>query len=125
MTPGGHWIVCDFFKTKKTYKQQHLWDDFIKRIDGKKWDILSQQEITRNTLPFLAFGHMLLNRFIPPLVDFYSDELQRKKPGAYYLVDDSVKGIKKEIQNKLRYIDPQVFLKERKYMLLVIEKIGS
>jgi cyclopropane fatty-acyl-phospholipid synthase-like methyltransferase len=123
LMPGGHWIVCDYFKKKATIKQQHYWDEFVNRIDDMKWEILSQQEITQNVLPFLSFSHMFLKRLLLPLIDLYIDNLQKKRPRLYYLVEDSVHLIKSNILKRLRYIDPKIFSQERKYMLLVINKV--
>jgi 2-polyprenyl-3-methyl-5-hydroxy-6-metoxy-1,4-benzoquinol methylase len=123
LMPGGHWIVCDYFRKKASYKQQHYWDDFVDRIDDMKWEVLSQQDITQNVLPFLAFSHMFSKRLLLPLIDFFVDNLEKNKPGVHYLVEDSVQLIKSDVINRLRYIDPEIFSQERKYMLLVIKNV--
>ena len=123
LMPGGHWIVCDYFRKEESFKQQHYWDEFINRIGDMKWEILSQQDITKNVLPFLAFSYMFSKRLFLPLIDFFVDNLQEKKPGVYHLVEDSVHLLKSDIINRLRYIDPEIFSQERKYMLLVIKNV--
>jgi len=40
----------------------------------------------------------------------------------HYLLEDSIDSFKQEIKKKLRYIDPEIFAQERKYMMLVINK---
>jgi len=122
--PGGHWIVCDYFKSmkKSSLQHQHYWDDFLNRVKKKRWEIVSQQDITKNVLPFLAYCFMFSNRIFLPIIDFYIDNFHKNKPGAYFLLEDSIDLIKADIIKRLRYIDPDVFSQERKYMLLVIKK---
>lgn len=124
LKPSGHWIVCDYFKTKAktSLKHQHIWDNFLDLIDEMGWEILSQQNITKNVLPFLAFTHMFSKRLFLSMVDFFADDLQKKKPKMHYLLEDSIGSLKQEIKKKLRYIDPEIFAQERKYMMLVINK---
>jgi cyclopropane fatty-acyl-phospholipid synthase-like methyltransferase len=124
LMPSGHWIVCDYFKTmeKTSLKHQHFWDKFENMIHEMRWEIISQQNITQNVLPFLAFCHMLGNKFIFSIIDFFTYDLQKRKPGAHFLLEDTINSVKADITKRLRYIDPEVFAQERKYMLLVIKK---
>jgi cyclopropane fatty-acyl-phospholipid synthase-like methyltransferase len=124
LKPSGHWIVCDYFKTvtKFSLKHQHHWDDFVNRIHKMKWEIVSQQDITKNVLPFLAYCSTFSKKILLPMLGFFIDQFHNKKPGAYFLLEDTIDSINADIIKRLRYIDPDVFSQERKYMLLVIKK---
>lgn len=124
LKPRGHWIVCDYFKKKEkiTVKGQHYWDLFVNKIEKTGWKIVSQQDITQNILPFIGFCHLLTRRGLFPLLDYLIDNFKKKKPGIYFLLEDSINALRENIVKSSKQIEPEIFSQERKYMLLVMKK---
>jgi len=118
----GTIITAESLQYLKLDKAFHHWDDFVNRIHKMKWEIVSQQDITKNVLPFLAYCSTFSKKILLPMLGFFIDQFHNKKPGAYFLLEDTIDSINADIIKRLRYIDPDVFSQERKYMLLVIKK---
>jgi SAM-dependent methyltransferase len=124
LKPGGSWIIADFFKIKKntSLRGGHDLKQFVKDIAKNGWTITFQQDITANILPFLDYCGMLSNRFIVPLVEHIIDTLHINKPGVFFLLEDAIDIAKGELLNFKKYVDPELFAQERKYMFLVMKK---
>ncbi len=123
LKPKGRWIVSDFFQTAESQLAAgHDWDDFVKRIAENGWKIELQRDITQHVLPFLGYFQILTNRIFLPFVDFLIDSFQQIKPGVYFLLEDIVTMLRKDVSERVKYVNPEIFSKERKYMLLVFER---
>jgi 2-polyprenyl-3-methyl-5-hydroxy-6-metoxy-1,4-benzoquinol methylase len=124
LKPDGHWIIGDYFKikAKSSLRGGKNWEQFVDKINESGWEIRSEQDITRNVLPFIDYCNMLANRLILPLVDHSIDSLKRKKPGIFYMLEEAIDLVRADLLNLMDYIDPEVFAQERKYMLLVLKK---
>jgi hypothetical protein len=124
LKPGGSWIAGDYFKIQETSSLRggKNWNQFVEKTDDFGWNITSQQDITRNILPFIRYLNLLGNRLFLPLVEHIIDDLKMKKPGTFFLLDDAVDTARADLLNLMKYIDPETFAQERKYMLLVLQK---
>jgi len=124
LKPGGSWIVGDYFKIQETSSLRggKNWNQFVEKTDKFGWNITSQQDITQNILPFIYYLNLLGNRLFLPLVEHIIDGLKMKKPGIFFLLEDAIDTARADLLNLMKYIDPETFAQERKYMLLVLKK---
>jgi SAM-dependent methyltransferase len=127
LKPGGRWIIADYFRKKKksSLRGGHRWDKFEKAITERGFSIVSQKDITPNILPMIKYINMMFKTQFYPLVDYLIGRIRTKEPGIYYILEETIKKLKKFITKNEKYIDPDVFQEERQYMLLVIEKNES
>ncbi|MBI3880615.1 MAG: methyltransferase domain-containing protein [Verrucomicrobia bacterium] len=123
LKPGGRWILCDYFRTGTTTRQSgHTWDDFTAALAQRGWKIISQQDITANVLPTIAFVHMCGNRFGMPVAQFVTERLERKQPALHFLAQDVLGELRTQLQEHLDVVDPAIFAREKKYLTLVMER---
>ena len=127
ITPQGRWIIIDYFSLNKkgeTQKPHHL-DTFYQKAKEFNWNIAYKRDITLNILPTLYYIDMYVNRFLLPLKQFAYEKLRYKKPKLYYLSGKLRKFVDKKVEKEIKTVNPSSFLKERKYMLIVLEKKTS
>jgi SAM-dependent methyltransferase len=123
LKPGGRWILCDYFRTSaEARKSGHLWGDFTAALDQRGWRIVSQQDITANVLPTIAFAHMFGKRFGLPVAQYVTERLERKRPALHFLLQDVIGELRGQMQRQLDIVDPAIFAREKKYVTLVIER---
>jgi hypothetical protein len=123
LAPGGLWIVSDYFKKKTTkLKSGFFWESFNNKIEQAGWKIVYSKDITQNTLPFLNFIFMWSQRLLIPLFELALDNFRGSRPGLYYLVEDVIEPLKANLKKKMNYVDPEVFARDKKYMILVLKK---
>jgi SAM-dependent methyltransferase len=124
LRPGGRWIVCDYFRksVEAGEKSAHVWSAFQEVLQVAKMKIVFEQDITRNVLPTLAYVHMLGERLATPLVHFVIAKLRKKRPAIHYVLEDAIEELRTYLLNQLQIVDPARFAREKKYMLLVMER---
>lgn len=124
LRPGGRWIVSDYFRINKTNERRsgHEWQRFLKKLQETDYRIVHQQDITKNVLPTLAYIHMWGRRAVLPVVTFSIEKLQKKHPTLDFLLQEATQDLKVYITDHLDLVSPDIFAREKKYMLLVIEK---
>jgi len=123
LKPGGRWILCDYFRTSAAARDSgHLWTDFTAALEERGWHIVSQQDITPNVLPSIAFAHMFGKRFGLPTAQFAAERLERKRPALHFLLQDVIGKLRSNLQSHLDVVDPVIFAQDKKYMTLVIEQ---
>ena len=122
--PGGRWIIIDYFSLEKKDANQkpHNLEAFFQKTKEYDWDIDYEQDITLNVLPTICFIDMYVNRFLLPLKQFAYEKLRYKMPKLYYLSDRLRAVVDKKIEKETKTVNPNVFIKERKYMLIVLKK---
>jgi cyclopropane fatty-acyl-phospholipid synthase-like methyltransferase len=126
LKPGGKWVACDYFLTDHSAdKTCHNWDLFRERLDQTGWKITHQRDITANVLPTLGFLHMLGTRFGLPLFRFITLRLQRKQPGAYHLLEKMFNILEGVATDNVNLVDPAQFARDRRYLMLVIERAAA
>ena len=121
LSKNGRWIVVDYFRINDDgiNKSGHLHQDFLSRIEEKGWKIVYEQDITKNALPTLKFAMVFINRFIKPLASLASAKLKNKKAWLFYLTDTLRSSMSKKTDKELAALDPEKFIKEKKYILYV------
>ena len=65
---------------------------------------------------------MWVDRIFLPLLEHIVDNIQGKRPGIYFLIEDIIASIKADLLNKTDFINPTVFKQNRKYMLMVLKR---
>ncbi len=125
--PEGRWIIIDYFGLEKkgdNQKPHHL-DTFYEKVKEFNWSVVHEQDITLNILPTLSYVDMYVDRFLSPVKQFAYEKLRYKSPKLFYLSSRIRSSIDKKIQKETKTVNPAEFLKERKYMLLVLEKTSA
>ncbi len=122
--PGGRWIVCDYFSRRKEGAEQkpHHLESFLEKAKADKWKLLEARDITAHVLPTLHFIDLYLQRIVFPAKHLAYEKLRYKQPKLYYLSRRMREGIDKKLEKESRTVNPEIFMQERQYMLLVLEK---
>lgn len=124
LLPDGRWIIVDYFRINETgiNKSGHLLTTFYQKCQLNGWEIVFEQDITKNVVPTIAFVNMYAERFLQPLKHFAFEKLRFKKAWLFYLVKGLRKNIDEKIQKEKASIDPVMFLSEKKYVLFVLTR---
>ncbi|NND95351.1 MAG: methyltransferase domain-containing protein [Flavobacteriales bacterium] len=122
--PKGKWVIVDYFSLEKKGENQrpHHIDTFYKEAGSFGWKITYEQDITPNILPTLKYVEMYVNRILLPVKHFAYEKLRYKSPRIFYLSRKVRESVDKKFEKERKTIDPAVFQKERKYILMVLEK---
>ena len=123
---NGRWVVVDYFRqsSEARHKSGHLLEDFKARVREQNWTITTEQDITPNVLPTLRFINMYAQRFLLPVRHFALEKLHRKKGWLYYLTGELRESLDAKLNKELAAIDPELFAREKRYVLMVIERGG-
>jgi SAM-dependent methyltransferase len=118
---GGRWLNIDYFRLVPGAKNKsgHLLADFEAACERHGFAVRERVDVTENVLPSLAYGRLLATRFALPLARFGSDKFFLKHPFWAYLFADRVRGKLDGV--KLDTLDPDVFRREKRYILFVLE----
>ena len=123
LKPQGRWIVTDYFRTAEAHeKSGHYWEDFLQMLDIYNLKIVHQLDITENIKPTLAYIYMWGNEIGKPLFDFMAGKLEKKHPGKHYILKDVIDTLEEKIDKNLDTVNPGVFVRDKKYVLLSIER---
>jgi len=124
---GGRWIVGDYFRITETRERKsgHVWEKFLEKLEGTSCKLVYQQDITRNVLPTLAYVDMWGRKAGLPAVTFSIEKLQKKHPAVYFLFAELIEDLRVYIADHLDLVSPEIFAREKKYMLLILEKVAT
>lgn len=123
LKPTGRWIVVDYFRTGKAVeKSGHYWDVFLEKLKKYNLKIVYSQDITENIKPTLEFIYMWANEIGKPVFEFLTGKLEKKHPGKHYLLSGTIEDLTKKLDKNLDTVNPEIFAKDKKYMLLSIER---
>lgn len=123
LAPGGRWILCDYFRTCDTRRRSgHDWDAFNQALAREGWKVVSERDITANVLPTVGYIHMWGERLAAPLFELIVQRLARKQPALHHLLAEVIEEWRSFLLDQLRVVDPEIFRREKKYMLMVIER---
>jgi hypothetical protein len=103
-------------------KSDHTWDKFLNKIKEYKLEMVYQQDITKNILSVLKLLNFYVTHFAIPFIDYAENKLLVKKAWLYYLTNDFRASIGKKILKEIASIDPEKFINENKYLLVVLKK---
>ncbi len=120
----GRWIITDYFRLNDDgiNKSGHMHADFINSIERNGWEIVYQKDMTLHALPTLKFAITFVDRFIKPLALFASEKIRHKQGWLFYLTKELRENLSKKSTKELAALDPEKFIKEKKYMLYVLER---
>jgi MPBQ/MSBQ methyltransferase len=120
----GRWIVVDFFRLSDNSKDKsgHLLQDFTKLVSDRGYKIVHEQDITPNVIPMLKYIDMYVTRILLPLQHYGYEKLRFKKGWLYFLTKELRENIDKKIEKERASIQPEMFFKEKKYLLYVLKK---
>ena len=121
---GGKWIIVDYFRKNQDgiNKSGHLEETFLSKIANKGWKVTYEKDITLNVLPMSKFIYMYAERFLIPLKHFAFEKLRFKKAWLYFLTENLRSGIDKKMTKEFAAIDPEKFLREKKYAMFLVER---
>jgi len=124
LVEGGRWIVVDYFQVEKKEDDRppHLLEKFLAKVKERNWEITAEEDISRNALPTIRMGFMIAERFLLPVKHFAYEKLRFKRAWLYYLTKDIRAFIDEKAEKELATIDPERFMKERRYMFYVVTK---
>ncbi len=122
--PGSRWIVVDYFKKdeEKKDKRPHSVSDFKTYLEKYGWTIETERDITMNVLPTIGLINILAERIVVPVRHYIYEKFRYKKAGLFYLSKNVMKKIDKKIEKERHVLNPDFFVKEKKYMFFVLEK---
>ncbi len=125
--PHGRWIVIDYFSLNKTSENQrpHHLDSFFAKAKQFKWSVTYERDITQHILPTLAYADMYVNRFLKPARHFAYEKLRYKLPKLFYLSAKLRESIDRKIEKELKTVNPEIFKTDRKYVLIVLDKLPA
>ena len=121
LSPTGRWIVIDYFRLKPDSKNRsgHLLADFDSAIARHGLEVLERLDVTDNVVPSLAYARVLAERFALPVAHFFSEKFFLRHPFLGYLFQPNVR--EKLAKVRLDTLDPEVFKREKRYVLYVLQ----
>ena len=124
LKPSGKWIACDYFRTgAAAEKSGHQWPAFLDKLKQHGFVITYQQDITPNILPTIGYVYMWATQIGLPIKDFALGKMEVKAPGILYALQGSLPIIDQKIHKNIKTVDPAEFAANKKYVLMVIERI--
>ncbi len=123
LKPGGRWIACDYFRLGPTEERRsgHVWAEFLERLNATSLRIVNERDLTEHVLPTLAFVDMWGKRLGLPVLSFSLEKLRTKRPATHFLFEDLLTDVRDYVGEQLAIVDPEIFRREKRYMLLVLE----
>jgi len=123
LKPGGRWIVVDYFRLDDAHeKSGHKWNDFLQKLEKHNLEIIYKKDITANIRPTLDFIYMWGNEIGKPIFEFLIAKLERKHPGKHYLLKEVIENLNDKIDKNLDIVSPEIFTKDKNYILMSIER---
>ncbi len=121
LAPRGRWIVIDYFRLRADARNKsgHLLADFETALMRHGLTVAERIDVTENVLPTLAYAKLLATRFALPLARFASEKFFLRRPLAAYLFQPTVRAKLDAV--KLDTLDPDVFRREKRYLLFTLE----
>lgn len=121
LAPGGRWVMIDYFRLSADAKNKsgHLLADFEPAVSRHGFEIVERVDVTENCLPTLAYGRLLAERFALPLARFRADKFFLSHSFLAYLFQPKIQS--KLAGVKLHTLDPDVFRREKQYLLFTLK----
>tara|TARA_B100000965_G_scaffold228608_1_gene191382 strand:+ start:676 stop:1563 length:888 start_codon:yes stop_codon:yes gene_type:complete len=121
---NGRWIVTDYFRIEDSGINQsgHMHQDFLDSAKRYGWKIIYEEDITLNALPTLKFAMNFIHRFVTPLAELINEKIKYKHAWLYYYTNQLRYKMYEKSEKELAALDPEKFVKEKKYMFYVLER---
>jgi hypothetical protein len=94
--------------------------DFEAALERHGLEITERLDVTENCVPSLAYGRLLATHFALPMARFGADKLFLKQRLLGYLFRDTLKAKLDGV--RLDTLDPDVFRREKRYLLFTIRR---
>ncbi len=120
---NGRWIMSDYFRLKADSKNKsgHILSEFETQLTKNGFKIVERVDITKNTIPTLQYGFLLANNLALPVAKFSAQKFFLRHSFLEYLFAQKIKD---KLDNvRLNTLDEKIFIKEKIYLLLTIERI--
>jgi SAM-dependent methyltransferase len=114
------WLCIDYFRLNQgaRNKSGHLLSDFEAGLAKHGFTVSERIDVTENVLPSLAYGRMLAKRLALPLVRFSLDKFFLRRPLLAYFFQDWTTA---KVDNiRLDTLDPDVFRRDKRYLLFTL-----
>lgn len=123
LAPGGRWIVIDYFRLHPDAKNRsgHVLADFDAAVARHGLAVAERVDVTENVVPSLAYARVLAERFAVPVAHFFSEKFFLRHPLLGYLFQPNVRD--KLARVRLDTLDPNVFRREKRYLLYVLQPL--
>jgi hypothetical protein len=114
------WLCIDYYRLDAAARNKsgHLLRDFEAGLAKHGFDVRERVDVTENVLPSLAYGRLLATRLALPLARFSADKFFLRRPFLAYMFQDWAAG--KLSRVKLDTLDPDVFRREKRYLLFTL-----
>jgi cyclopropane fatty-acyl-phospholipid synthase-like methyltransferase len=123
LKPGGTWIIADYFRQEDAkYRSGHFFEQFHQKVKDQGFTIEYEQDITENILPTIKFAYYFGNRLGLPLFEFLGNRIQYKAPSLHFLLDEILEQLEAGAKDQLEIVNPEVFAREKRYMVYVLKR---
>jgi SAM-dependent methyltransferase len=135
LRPGGHLVICDFFKTARhgdggsgdgTFGGGHPIDAFYETMRGSRFTIVADEELTSRIAPTLAVADEILMRRLLPACQTVARYMDERRPWLFRTL--RFLGRRKAEKFRLKYFSghrtPETFSRYKTYRLIVCRMTG-
>lgn len=122
LAPSGRWILCDYLKRSDSNSSKPSWEFLVQGFNQHGFQIVRDQDITKNILPTVRFLQYLGDRFAIPIFDFIDFKIQSREPGFHYLLSETLAKMRQILENNLSIVNSDRFLEEKSYRLIVVDR---
>jgi hypothetical protein len=124
LRPGGRWIICDYFRTSANGGgSRHM-----RGVRSRRIARCEDETGIRTGYHAQRAAHTRLRAHAwrttgGPLVNFVIAKLRKKRPAIHYVLEEVIEELRAYMLDQLQIVNPAEFARDRKYMLLVVERI--
>ncbi len=119
----GKWILTDYFRIgEAAEKSGHFLENFTELLTKHGYEIEYERDITIHILPTIAYAYMWGTRIGTPIFRYICGKMKVKTPGLFHLLADAIPELERLIDKELAVVNPAVFSKSKKYILLTIKR---
>lgn len=120
-----HHLVRVFRHARRRGRHEALYD-FGKQMEfvhGKELTAFNdpQLQLYARILPTMAFARMLGERFGKSILGYGVANLRRNRPAIHYVLAEALEDVESTLIVELERVDPERWVRDRRYMLLVLE----
>ncbi len=130
LRPGGHLLICDFFKRDDARKSAlgggHRLARFH-RIRGEfPFELVDEQDITAETAPNMIIADRLLTEYALPIWDSLRRYLRANYPKLCWIAAKLFAKRLDRIESRIlgRHLDPAEFERSKAYKLFLLRRTG-
>jgi SAM-dependent methyltransferase len=136
LRPGGHLVICDFFKTPAhgdggpadgSFGGGHPVESLYETIRASRFRIVRDEDLTARIAPTLAIADEILMRRLLPACETVSQYLAGRRPWLYRTVRFLARRKLAKLQRKYfsGHRTPETFARYKTYRLIVCRFAGA